>query len=187
MTNKIKKKSETINRGKSNQTVSDEDRMILTTLKTATNVRLRRMFLLSLTTRRGVVQQKTLPSVAKQDAELEIMINREASKSLVHIKFSLSLSYGDKHGEANAEPALTIEALYELEYHFVTPITEEEEETYANSILQIAMTNAWPFWRELVHSMTSRMGLPGFPLPLLNPSKVAAMPKKITKNSGTKD
>lgn len=38
--------------------------------------------------------------------------------------------------------------------------------------LKVGATTLWPYWRELVQSLTTRMGLPGLRVPLLHPKNV---------------
>lgn len=56
------------------------------------------------------------------------------------------------------EPALVIEATFELQYQLdpSEPVEKEDLEhfAYVNSTM-----HAWPYWRELAQSMTTRMGL----------------------------
>ena len=59
--------------------------------------------------------------------------------------------------------ALKIEGEYLLLYNSKQPATDWLFELYDEDVLPL---NIWPFIRELVHSMTIRMGLPPLTLPL---------------------
>jgi hypothetical protein len=74
----------------------------------------------------------------------------------------------------DAPPAFVVECQFELIY------TAEDVSGFDNQHLRAfadlnGVYNAWPFWREVVASVTSRMGLTGITLPLYRP---AATPKK---------
>lgn len=63
---------------------------------------------------------------------------------------------------------VTIQAVYFVTYLFPEehrPIVEEAGDHFAK---QIGVFNAWPFFRELAHSMSSRMGMVPLLLPLLS-------------------
>jgi len=156
-------------RKKAAKNTTDAD--LLAVMKLTTNLSLRRVLLLTLASNRGAVRQKQLPGVAKQEIGIDLKLNRESSTAVVHAKLSLTFFYDDKQSEGEG-PAVLIEAVYELGYGFNKPIIETDEQEYAGAIQIVGITDVWPFWRELVHSLTPRMGLPAFPVPLLNPSKL---------------
>ncbi len=58
-----------------------------------------------------------------------------------------------------------ITATFNLFYSASEPLLEEEKQEFA---LQNAIFNAWPYWREFVHSTCNRMGVSPFNVPLLN-------------------
>ncbi len=59
--------------------------------------------------------------------------------------------------------ALKVEGMYFLLYNSEQPVTDFLFGLYNEDVLPL---NIWPFMRELVHSMTIRMGLPPLTLPL---------------------
>lgn len=65
-----------------------------------------------------------------------------------------------------------IEAVFRVVYR----IKKEPFEIEPGQIEQfgrlVACANVWPFWRELVQSITSRMNLPPLTLPLITPSQL---------------
>ena len=53
--------------------------------------------------------------------------------------------------------------------------TEREAEAFAAAT---ATYNVWPYWREFVQSMTTRMGLPGITIPLFHLYSIIDVDKK---------
>ncbi len=66
----------------------------------------------------------------------------------------------------DGQDALHIGATFEILYEYHTSIKVTPEQIAAFGHL-IGVNNAWPYWREFIQSMTSRMGLPSLTLPLL--------------------
>lgn len=64
--------------------------------------------------------------------------------------------------------ALRIVATFEILYEYDASIEVTTEQMAVFGHL-IGVNNAWPYWRELIQSMTSRMGLPSLTLPLFRP------------------
>ncbi len=67
--------------------------------------------------------------------------------------------------EDGGSPLVTVSAVFDLEYgcEGLEDFTEEQLSAFArlNGVF-----NAWPYWREFVQSMTTRMGLPALVLPV---------------------
>lgn len=72
--------------------------------------------------------------------------------------------------EQNAE-ILKLEAGYLLTY-FLNPGAAVEDICFKHFAEANGPYNAWPYWRELVQSVTSRVGMPGFIVPVFRPSAV---------------
>jgi hypothetical protein len=79
------------------------------------------------------------------------------------IDFRLTAPYDDIDGH---EPLL-LSARFALHYT-VSRLTSQK--ILGEIVEAVAVQHAWPFWREFVQSMTVRMGLPPFPIPLMSPS-----------------
>jgi preprotein translocase subunit SecB len=60
--------------------------------------------------------------------------------------------------------AIRIDATYELNFDSQEPINQDFFDIYKRGSLPL---NIWPYFRELVHSTTLRMGIPPLLLPLL--------------------
>jgi len=65
---------------------------------------------------------------------------------------------------ARKTPIIEISATFDLTYTSKTPLTDELFQVFSEINLPV---NVWPYLRELTGSMTSRMDLPPFVLPLL--------------------
>ena len=71
----------------------------------------------------------------------------------------------------NGQEGLHIEATFWILYA-VDPIGSFDPDELGALLSPIALTNAWPYWREFAHSMTVRMGLPALRVPLLRPDQM---------------
>lgn len=95
---------------------------------------------------------------------LKININDKSSYTetedgfVVEDKFSLSSLNKDR------KIALKIECTYILSFTSSCKITQDFFDVYKEISLPL---NVWPFFREIVNSMTSRMNIPPLTLPLL--------------------
>jgi len=91
------------------------------------------------------------------------------------------------------KPVMKIEASFCISYGYKAPVANEDfgkgedfekdegfgdEFVYDHTIIPIS--NAWPYWREFVQSMSSRMGFPALTVPLLEivPKKAASKEAK---------
>ncbi len=63
------------------------------------------------------------------------------------------------------EPVVQIGAVYVLGYA-ISEDSEFQQEQYDAFAEINGLFNLWPFWRELVHNLTMRMGLPPLTLPV---------------------
>lgn len=115
-------------------------------------------------------------SLTPSDAEKHIFLcnfrvaafdGQEPSKLIMKIEASFCTSYGEK---SQPDPLIpdddgSAETLLAYVEHFMT----------INPI-----SHAWPYWREFVQSMSSRMGFPALTVPLLEivPKKAAAKEAK---------
>jgi len=86
---------------------------------------------------------------------------------VLFITFRLFAS--DEPFEVGDQAPLLIEATFVLIYNLLEPIdtTETDIQTFGQ---MNGLLNIWPYWRELVQSSTSRMGLPPIRVPLLTPA-----------------
>lgn len=63
-----------------------------------------------------------------------------------------------------------VNALYQCVYE-VHGVDIDEVTPHGVQIANIAVLVAWPYMRELCNSLTSRMGIPGFTLPMYTPAQ----------------
>lgn len=96
--------------------------------------------------------------------------------------FSFVGTATDENNVKNEKEAVSIGAEYILEYSLPekTGLTKEELENFCDIN---AVYNAWPYWRELVQSLSNKMGLPPITLPLLK----FRQPKKHSRKEDAKN
>lgn len=108
------------------------------------------------------------PSIVAE--ELSANLSHEASVKadpedestlLVSVKFSLEIRQETGAKELRAE----ISAVFEISYDLPTEDTFSADEIEGFGQVN-AVFNAWPYWREIVQSSLSRMGMPGLTIPL---------------------
>ena len=80
---------------------------------------------------------------------------------VTRFRFSAIREESEKH-----EPCVGIEALFLVTYA-AEGLTGLGPEHFNSFGALNGVFNAWPYWRELLHSLTVRMGLPAFVLPVL--------------------
>ena len=119
------------------------------------------------------------------DSELSVLSDKV---SLVNEHFRLQVK------EPNSDrAAVSIEAVFRLSFSTKTRPTEEFFEIYQSRSLKL---NSWPYFREFIQSMTSRMNIPPLTLPLFktdwgskksdskkSPRKRTTAAKKATKKA----
>lgn len=107
-------------------------------------------------------------SQAEEDFSLPAEVETEDSKDYKQLeegKFIVTHEYKLKTIEKGKKKAgLKINAIYKLIYQSEIPITDEIFEVFSEISLPL---HTWPYFRQFVHEMTSRMGLPPLTLDLL--------------------
>jgi hypothetical protein len=90
------------------------------------------------------------------------LLGRHESIGMMH-RMQMRGFYTGKY-EADPSP-LYIEAVFAARYSISNKIeiTERDLESFAHTI---SLLHVWPYWREFVHSMSCRMGLPPITIPL---------------------
>jgi preprotein translocase subunit SecB len=129
----------------------------------------------------GEIRQDQLPSVANQNVDFDIAMKPDLTKAIVRTGFILSVYYETPQAD-DTPPAIYVEAHYEIAYD-LEGSSEKLSDKIAHRVQVTAAMNLWPFWREFVQSMTNRMGLPAFPVPLLYAN--TDLPKKIQAKKTT--
>jgi hypothetical protein len=82
------------------------------------------------------------------------------------------------------EPSLVIEAVFSLSYKVenLTGLTRENFDCFGR---MNGTYNAWPYWREFVHNVTARMGLPSLTLPVFRVAAAQRRGKQIERRRKT--
>jgi preprotein translocase subunit SecB len=91
-----------------------------------------------------------------------------------------------------AEPAVSVKASFELEYQLPSEFNVKQKEL--NDFAEInSVFNAWPYWREYIQNVFSRMNLPPMTLPvyrlkdrMLGQTKPPSLPKTTGRKSRSK-
>lgn len=90
-------------------------------------------------------------------------LDRKKGTVLVRVHLVVSAQYDTS--ESTEEP-LRIEATFLLQYRLASTAGLRKENVEAFGELN-GVFNVWPYWREYVQSMTTRMGLPSLTMPSL--------------------
>ncbi len=93
--------------------------------------------------------------------EARFLLSRcRASENPATIMLKLSFSLRSlRDGEIEADPTLFIEAIFSLGYSLTS--LEGLEDRHLDAFAHInGIFNAWPYWREYVQSMSTRMAFP---------------------------
>ncbi len=100
-------------------------------------------------------------------------VNKEKKLVGVYIRFKLN-AFGEKVEQKKANSFLNVEATFSLLYSINS--LEDLDDTALNSFAEVNGTyNAWPYWREFVQNITSRMELPTLTVPVF---RIAPTPSK---------
>jgi len=104
-------------------------------------------------------------------------VDKKNSAIMVFPEFKLD-GFPEKQNEK--EPSLHIEAVFVLVYKIANleGLKDENFKAFAHAN---GVYNAWPYWREFVQNVTSRMGLPPLIIPVFHlfpPAKSKAKPTK---------
>ena len=101
---------------------------------------------------------KPVEAMATAGQSCELLRNDQEKKILVKANFAFDLR------ELNVldNSMLSIRATFLVAYHFEDSLTDEEANVFGSTS---AIPTAWPFWRELVYSTLSRMGVAPVTLP----------------------
>jgi hypothetical protein len=104
---------------------------------------------------------------------------RNAADVRVYIAFLLDLS---EREEGGPKKVLHVSADYVL--HYRVPAETEYQPDALKYFAEInGVINAWPYWRELVHTAASRAGLGGITLPVFRAPKAKAIEPAATTSS----
>lgn len=84
----------------------------------------------------------------------------------VFIDFKFEAALGQESGEPASKPTLSLNATYLALYEL--PSATQRDERALQYFAQLNGTyNIWPYWRELVQTVTGRVGLTSYVVPVL--------------------
>jgi hypothetical protein len=135
-------------------------------LRETRKLSLREIRLLESHCKLGALREGELPSNATQTITFAMQIDPGKGDATVVVGIRMGVTYNEPDG---GEPPLMVSANFGLRYGFSRPSSRKHLQ---EAIQQVATFNVWPYWREFVQSMTVRMGLPAFPVPLINPTRL---------------
>ena len=112
-----------------------------------------------------------------QDAAIDVSTSHDSDCRIVgETRLVARLSFTLK-ATSSAEPprdVFEVAAVYRVVYSSDTALTELSFDNLKTFAAVNAVHNVWPYWRELVQSVVSRMGLPPLTVPLLKVRKPEA-------------
>lgn len=114
--------------------------------------------------RRRLVDDK-LPGQVKMDYKTWAKADSDKERLEVCATLEVSGQYEGQEQDKGADVPFRIQAVFQLIYAVKSPITFSEEQLAAFGEFN-GIYNAWPYWREYVHSTTVRMGLPPMVVPV---------------------
>lgn len=128
-------------------------------------------------TKLGQLREGRLPNEATQSVNLTVGIEKE--KKVIYVLAALGVDARYQGDPKESETPLSIHATFALRYGFGETTSRDDE--ISEAVTHVASLVVWPFWREFVHSTSSRMGLPPFPVPLMNVGKMLRPGKDAPK------
>jgi preprotein translocase subunit SecB len=137
----------------------------------AQRLKLRDLSLLKSACARGT-DVRRVPEL-KQTVSVEITPKLDEPTGLV-LRVDFALTGKTPEGQEGLNIAATFGILYGVD-----SIDDFAPETVATFMPSVGLGHAWPYWREFVQSMTTRMGLPPLRIPLLKPDELQGAPVSI--------
>ncbi len=117
------------------------------------------------------------------DRTVRVEVDKDKNRIVVFPKFELKGYSGKKKAEQD-EPFLNIKAMFALVYR-AKDLSKLSKKAFDSFGQANGIYNAWPYWREFVQNVTTRMGLPSLTVPVF---RIVAPPQKeaSTKKGATK-
>lgn len=117
------------------------------------------------------------------DRTVRVEANREKNMIVVFPSFELK-GYSDIEKAKHNKPFLKIRAMFALVYE-AKDLSELSDKAFDSFGHANGVYNAWPYWREFVQNVTTRMGLPSLTIPVFRivsqPPKKALTVRRATK------
>ncbi len=123
------------------------------------------------------------------DRTVCVEVDHDENIIIVLPKFELK-GYSDKEKAEQNKPFLNIKATFSLVYKAkdLSNLSKKAFDTFGE---MNGIYNAWPYWREFVQNITTRMGLPALTVPVFriaaHPPKKASINKKKTAKKSSKE
>lgn len=105
------------------------------------------------------------------------------NRKTVFLSFHFQILGTYKKTRREDVPPLTIQALYQSAYR-INPDVDASDDEVVGILQSIGILNVWPYWREFIQSVTTRMDLPPLTLPLMNTSDAAHLLKQMFEDKG---
>jgi preprotein translocase subunit SecB len=121
------------------------------------------------------------------DRKVEIETNKETNTILVFSTFNLK-GYSEKNKLESEKSFLNIRATFLLIYQ-AKDIGSFDDKAFEIFGQSNGIYNAWPYWREFVQNITSRMGLPVLTIPvfrIISETQIAVRKKVDNKEAVAK-
>lgn len=141
------------------------DLKLIRILRNTKNLAIEDIRLLETHCKLGVLK-KELPADAEQNIQISVKTDDDGKSVVATARYKLTMRYDDR---ATADPPILISARYGVRYSVTKAMPETQLKECLENIVQL---NIWPYWREYVQSVVVRMGLPPFPMPLMDTTKV---------------
>lgn len=159
---------------------SKPDQLLLDVIRESRKLNLEDIRLVESFCKLGDLKQNELPPSATQSVEMSVKINPENGSVLSVINYSLDVSYEESK---TSDPAIRVVGKFAMCFGVTSPIPDK----YIRDVIEKVSSNAsWPYWREFIQSMSVRMGLPAFPVPLIDVAKFTHR-KSASKRPPEKD
>lgn len=114
----------------------------------------------------------SVPAGEKPPGELHQKINVQTGRGRIgeadHLLCVLTFALSAEGATPEQPQVFLIEAQFALAYTFLS-LDGVPDDLLQEFGQRNALHNAWPYWREFVQTMTSRMGLPALKVPLMRP------------------
>jgi len=144
--------------------------------RVARKVELREIYLLEASVHRESMEIGEEPLSLKYHCATKILPS-DATENILPVACEFSvLAF---HGDSSDSPVMRIEASFCANYVFRNSRNVAHEDIQHFAKIN-PLYNVWSYWREFVHSMTTRMGFPALTVPLLTivPKKSPAKRRK---------
>jgi len=120
-----------------------------------------------------------LPSITELSMKLEAKYDSESKVLAFEPKLQVAARYEDS--AANETPVL-IAVTFQAIYHTPSTITKIAERELLEFSASCGIYHVWPYFRELVHDTTKRMGLPALTIPLFNDELMSIAKEERKRN-----